>query len=84
MQHLGHTAPAADTLGLHRTTLNRWLEEITERLAADLSSPATHAELHLACLTLDEPAGPGGLPRRAGRTFTEGAPAERTPQPPEK
>ncbi|WP_245876691.1 helix-turn-helix domain-containing protein [Streptomyces uncialis] len=84
LQHLGHTAPAADALGLHRTTLNRWLDEITERLAADLTSPATRAELHLACLTLDEHSGPGGLPRRGGRTFTGGAPAERTPPPPEK
>ncbi|MFJ6661280.1 helix-turn-helix domain-containing protein [Streptomyces sp. NPDC091377] len=72
LQHLGHTAPAADALGLHRTTLNRWLEEITERLAADLTSPATRAELHLACVTLGEHTEPNTLPRRGGRTFQRG------------
>ncbi|MFJ9031841.1 helix-turn-helix domain-containing protein [Streptomyces sp. NPDC102274] len=68
--HLGSIAPAAEELGLHRTTLRRWLEEIGRLLDVDLSSAAVRADLYLALETLARPDGPpGALPRRGGRTY---------------
>ncbi|MGW6600225.1 helix-turn-helix domain-containing protein [Streptomyces sp. NPDC055036] len=68
--HLGSVAPAAEELGLHRTTLRRWLEEIGRLLDADLSSATVRADLYLALETLAGPDdSPGALPRRGGRTY---------------
>ncbi|MFC9651857.1 helix-turn-helix domain-containing protein [Streptomyces sp. NPDC056937] len=72
--HLGSVAPAAGELGLHRTTLRRWLEEIGRLLDVDLSSATVRADLYLALETLagaDD--SPGALPRRGGRTYQRSA-----------
>ncbi|MEV6418300.1 helix-turn-helix domain-containing protein [Streptomyces sp. NPDC051662] len=70
LNHLGSIAPAAEELGLHRTTLGRWLERIGRLLDVDLSAATVRADLYLALETL---AGPddtaGALPRRGGRTY---------------
>ncbi|MFJ9213834.1 helix-turn-helix domain-containing protein [Streptomyces sp. NPDC102264] len=72
--HLGSVAPAAEELGLHRTTLRRWLEEIGRLLDVDLSSAAIRADLYLALETLAGPDdSPGALPRRGGRTYQRSA-----------
>ncbi|MFE4533663.1 helix-turn-helix domain-containing protein [Streptomyces scopuliridis] len=70
LNHLGSVAPAAEELGLHRTTLRRWLEEIGRLLDVDLSSATVRADLCLALETLAGPGdSPGALPRRGGRTY---------------
>ncbi|PVE11937.1 helix-turn-helix domain-containing protein [Streptomyces scopuliridis] len=70
LNHLGSVAPAAEELGLHRTTLRRWLEEIGRLLDVDLSSATVRADLCLALETLaDSDDSPGALPRRGGRTY---------------
>ncbi|MFE3137924.1 helix-turn-helix domain-containing protein [Streptomyces scopuliridis] len=70
LSHLGSVAPAAEELGLHRTTLRRWLEEIGRLLDVDLSSATVRADLYLALETLAGPDdSPGALPRRGGRTY---------------
>ncbi|MGW6460502.1 helix-turn-helix domain-containing protein [Streptomyces sp. NPDC055078] len=69
LEHLGRSAPAAHALGLHRTTLSRWLEQIEERLGVDLAAPGTRAELHLALETLGGASASRRLPRRGGRAY---------------
>ncbi|MFC9431473.1 helix-turn-helix domain-containing protein [Streptomyces sp. NPDC056987] len=72
LAHRGCTAPAAAELGLHRTTLGLWLEQIAGQLGVDLSVPGIRAELHLAVETVADPADvPRALPRRGGRTYPQ-------------
>ncbi|MCX4554350.1 MULTISPECIES: helix-turn-helix domain-containing protein [unclassified Streptomyces] len=70
LTHLGSITTTAKILGLHRATLRQWLDRAADQLAADLSSPTTRAELHLA---IEAVAGPGdspeNMPRLGGRTY---------------
>ncbi|HBF78527.1 MAG TPA: PucR family transcriptional regulator [Streptomyces sp.] len=70
LEHLGSHSTVARALGLHRATLRRWLDQVAEQLALDLSSPAIRAELHLAVETVAGPTETAeALPRLGGRTY---------------
>ncbi|WP_444971889.1 helix-turn-helix domain-containing protein [Streptomyces sp. SAI-25] len=74
LRHHAKTAPAANELHVHRTTLTLWLAQAAEQLGGlHLDDATTRAELHLA-LEATAPDGgddPARLPRRGGRTYRQ-------------
>ncbi|MBV7674271.1 helix-turn-helix domain-containing protein [Streptomyces halstedii] len=70
LENLGSHSTVARALGLHRATLRRWLDQVADQLALDLSSPTIRAELHLAIETVAGPTESAeALPRLGGRTY---------------
>ncbi|XXZ53124.1 helix-turn-helix domain-containing protein (plasmid) [Streptomyces cavourensis] len=66
LRHHAKTAPAANELHVHRTTLTLWLAQAAEQLGGlHLSDATTRAELHLALETTTPEGGddPARLPQ---------------------
>ncbi|MFI1187119.1 helix-turn-helix domain-containing protein [Streptomyces californicus] len=70
LRHHARTAPAANELHVHRTTLTTWLYQCADHLAQNLADATVRAEIHLALgITRSGSDDPADLPRRGGRTY---------------